>query len=75
MYELKQDKKEELLDGRKITYLSETLGLTQTHISNLLAGRGYMTLITSMCFISIKEKISITDTRMSEFLDYYFTKK
>lgn len=75
MYELKQDKKEELLDGRTITYLSEVLGLTQTHLSNILKGRGYMTQITSMCFISIKEKICITDARMSEFLDYYYTKK
>lgn len=73
MYKVKLDKVEMLKEGRTLVYLSEIIGLTTVHIGNILKGYKCTTL-TAKAFVSIKEKISINDDKMEEFLNYYFEK-
>lgn len=71
MYKVKLDKVDLLKEGRTNIYFSETLGLTQIHICNIL--KGYKcTKLTAKALISVKEKIAINDDRMEDFLNYYF---
>lgn len=72
MYELKQEKREELQDGRTISWLCILLNLTQGHLNNLLLGKNPISKSVAMCLISAKERIYITDSSMTERLDYYF---
>lgn len=73
MYKIRPELVEKLKDGRSNTYLSETIGRTQTMISLVLNGSQCSEIIAK-ALISVKEKIPMNDDRMEELLNYYFEK-
>lgn len=72
-YYIKEDKIEELKDGRKANYLSELLGINYANFIVILNGAKCKKTI-AIALISIKEQIPINSPDMEKYLEYYFTK-
>lgn len=75
MYKIKEDKAEELKDGRTFVYLSKIIGKTTVYISAIFAGYHKCSKTIAISLISIKENIAVNDNKMEEFLKYYFNEE
>lgn len=73
-YYLKQDKMEELKDGRTIVNMAKTLGITQRYLSLVLNGEKCKKML-AMSLINLKHKTPFYSIEMEEQLNYYFDKK
>lgn len=69
---IREEKIEELRDGRKNNALSEMFGVSTQHLSNVFTGRYECSKTLALLLISIKERIPVNDRTMPEWLKYYF---
>ena len=51
MYLFKYNLKEELLDGRKINYVAEKIGIARITLTNILNGKQTTTKTTAYCIV------------------------
>ena len=70
MYKLKEENKDELKAGRTLTYLSDKLGCTISHLSLIFCQKRTCTKSQAIALISICNKISEGD--IDEKINYYF---
>ena len=56
MYTFKTLQKEELLSGRTITYVSQLIGLSNPHLTNILNGKINCTKVTAYCIVKVLHK-------------------
>lgn len=71
MYYMKKDKSADLKSGRTFTYLASRTGLTDRYLKGVFAG-DKCKKTTALLLISIRHEISITDSNIEKYLDYYF---
>lgn len=68
MYEFKVELKDELLDGRKIVYLANKIGLTRDRLMKILNGKQTTRKLTAYCIV----KACNSD---AEINDYFIRKE
>ena len=71
MYIIKEDKREELKDGRTYASMANILGVTQRFLSLIFNGSKCKKML-AMTLINIKNKTAINSPEMQEQLKYYF---
>lgn len=69
---IRDEKLKELKDGRQNKVLSELFGVSPQHLSNVFKGRYECSKELALLLISLKERISVGDKTMAEWLKYYF---
>ena len=69
---IRQEKIKELKDGRKHRALAELCGVSEQHICNIFKGRYDCPKSIALLLISLKERISVDDRTMPEWIKYYF---
>lgn len=75
MYKIREEKKEELINGRKQRDICDMIGITEQHLSYILSGSKGCKKPIALSLISIKEKIAVNNGRMESLLKYYFTEE
>lgn len=61
MYEFKVELKDQLLDGRKITYVANKIGITRSYLNLILNGEKETTKLTAYCIVKACDKDSEID--------------
>lgn len=62
MYRFKKELKEDLLQGRKISYVAEEIGITLSHLSQILNGNYTTQKTTAYCIVKCcQQEKEITD--------------
>ena len=51
MYEFNKELKEQLLDGRKISYLAQKIGITRSRLTMILNGKTITKKLTAYCIV------------------------
>ncbi len=74
IYYIKEDKIEELKDGRTIAYISKILGITPTFLRLVFNGEKCKKML-AMSLINLKDKIPFNSLEMEEKIKYYFDEK
>ena len=74
MYKIILNYSDNLKDGRTITSISETLGISIDYLSRIFNQKVSCKKVIAMSLISLKEKIYINDSKMEELLEHYFEK-
>lgn len=69
---IREERREELRDGRKYVALANMFGVSYQHVSNIFNGRFECTKALALLLISVKERIPVDDRAMPEWLKYYF---
>lgn len=62
MYEFKAELKEQLLDGRKINYLCQKIGISRSKLNMILNGKSTTRKLTAYCIVkACNEDAEIND--------------
>lgn len=62
MYRFKIEKREEFLEGRKIGYIAEKVGIAREYMSSILCGSRHCSKLVAFCMIkSIHPNAEISD--------------
>ena len=74
MYYIKQEKVEELLDGRTISNLAKVLGISYRTLWGIFKKNDKCKKVVAMALINIKHGTLLNDSYMITQLNYYFKK-
>ena len=62
MYEFKIEKKDEYLDGRKLGYVAEKVGITREYLTYILKGQKPCTKVVAYCIVKcLHNELEIED--------------
>ena len=67
MYKFKVEKKEEIINKYKISYIAEEVGISLTYLSNILNGKTNCKKVVAYCITKMVDN--------TKEVDYFFTKK
>ena len=68
MYQFKVELREQMLDGRKLTYLSKKIGITKDRLLKILQGKVTTRKLTAYCIVKACDKDA-------EINDYFIRKE
>jgi len=69
---VREERVKELIDGRHYNAISELLGVSYQHVSNIFRRRYNCPKSVALVLISFKERIPVDDRTMPQWLEYYF---
>ena len=53
MYKFKSGKKDEFLQGRKITYVAKNVGITRVYLTDILNGKSECSKLVAFCIVKV----------------------